>query len=117
MISHVFRYKNFYFCAIRRVYLDPCCLHAHSYLQIKTILTEQHFFEVIKIRGDCFLGRCFSEGPQLPKRNTEAPKQSQTISHKHQSVDGAKLLLSLLPDNSDLTFLHVFQVYFPINMY
>ena len=49
-----------------------------------------------EIGGDCFGPRYFSEGAQLPKKNTNGPKQSLTNSHNDRNKDGAKLLLSLI---------------------
>ena len=69
--------------SVRGVYeLDNNC--APSFLRL-----------LCEIGGDCFEPRYFSEGAQLPKKNTD-PKQSPTNSHNDRNKDGAKLLLSLM---------------------
>ena len=52
---------------------------------------------VCEIGGVCFGPGYFSEGAQLPKKNTEVKKKKKktpTHSHNDRNKDGAKLLLS-----------------------
>ena len=46
----------------------------------------------MKIGGDCFGSRYFSEGEEKYR----GPKQSPTNSHKDRNIHGANLLLSLI---------------------
>ena len=64
----------------------------------------------MKVGGDCFGPRYFSEGAQLPKKKYRGPKQTPTNSHNDRNKDGAKLLLSLI--TATLTILCVLCVFF-----
>ena len=57
-----------------------------------------------EIGGDCFGPRYFSEGVELPKKNTEVQNNYQRIyTINDRNKDGAKLLLSLKVDMPILT--------------